>query len=189
VDSNDPDALAAPLKKYGFRPIPEYWYAKVPSAQAMLKFAQLLVDDRKYNAPKRIMDRLNAIWQVLKAGAKDQLMFHPIAQAADIKNFYQLKFKPSTDPKEVRPYPLVSDGVLYVAIDPKFSSASRRLIKETVPGIRFKKAEGEMYAFFTTKSEMVATIREMRAAGLQIDNMEDLKSQVKTIRQGGSRQK
>ena len=179
VDTEDPDVHQRQLSKYGFKPTSPYIYTHVKTARTM----RLLIDQitSKFEVGSQYVNRLEALYEAFNLG-KSKLLNVNQASQIDLKNFLRLKFKASGS-KELKPYPLIQDGELYILIDTTMQPAAKRVPSKVIgPGIKWFNEGGDLYAFFDSKGDVKSTIVQMKKDGLEIENLEDLKAEFSEIK-------
>ncbi len=179
VDTEDPDVHQKQLAKYGFKPTSPYLYTHVRTARTM----RLLIDQltSKFEVGSQYVNRLEALYQSFNLG-KSKLLNVNQANQVELKNFLRLKFKASGS-KELKPYPLIQDGELYILIDTTMQPAAKRVPSKIIgSGIKWFNEGGDLYAFFGSKGDVKSAITQMKKDGLEIENLEDLKAEFSEIK-------
>ena len=179
VDIEDPDANIGKLKPYGFKKwTGPYLWAYVKTAKHMMALWQAFED--KYMIPASLSNSLSDVYEAFNVG-KSKLLNPDQASQLELRNFYRLKMK-AAGTKELRPYPLIQDGELYIMLDltqqPAAAKVPSRIV---VPGVKWVREEGFYAAFFTSKAEFKDTLADMQRGGITINNLPDVKEEYKSL--------
>ena len=179
------DASAA-LQALGFRPVEPYVFAKINNAQQLIKQFnawhakgfRFEKNFMKTGAVEAIRDLAN----VLKNGAlKSGTINYRFSSRNQLQNFFRMEIKPSASKTDFKPYPMIEDGEAYIVMHMRGQPATLEAMKVKTAGIRWEKS-ATCYAYYgldinKTKNK----VREILDAGIQVANIEDLKTQFKKI--------
>ena len=179
IDDADPDVPVATLKKLGFAFSGSYVYCAIPTARSMHTFLAKLSDE--YVVPQANMTVLENLAETFTMGRKKLLNVQQ-ASAIAIQNFWRIVKRPV--PKgTIKPYPIVQDGVLYIAFwkvgQPSVSTLKTKMAG--IPGVTFNESDGEYFAFFPNKAQLKDFIKGLRTEGYSIGNMDEVKEQFTAI--------
>lgn len=182
IDADDPDAHLEVLKKYGFikSNISNYAYAEVRLAKHLRGVINGLV--KHFTIAKTYIDTLEELEEVFTEG-RSKLLNVKRASILEYRDFMKMRVKACTG-KEVRPFPLLQDGSLYVMFDADKCPAVNKLqAKIKVPGVRWEFAEMPYYGrYCMSKRELKEVVKAMQADGIVIGNFEELKQEVALIK-------
>jgi hypothetical protein len=71
--------------------------------------------------------------------------------------------------------------VVDLATNPIFRKYLNKPLKGVTGANKFQEADGMDIHFFTTKSQLIAKVRELRKNGFTITNLDELKSEVESL--------
>lgn len=179
TSGEDPDASYRELKAYGFQIIRPYWYIELKQAAVMNTFIDKL-DVLSQKGTIVIQDKyfylLEDIYNEFKQGRSKLLQVSNKTQT-DIGHFLLDRRRKITNPLEIRPIPMIVDGKLYVCLDTATHNPAiiQKVKRIQVPGVKWDLQDDALIAFFTKRSEVMQTIKEMKADGFTIENEAELK--------------
>lgn len=182
VDVDDPDIALKQLKDYGFQSSgpSNYIWAEV----RMARHLRAVIDglQEKFTVQNRYLNVLEELYETFTEG-RTKLLNIKQANKVEFRDFMRLRFKPCPA-GEVRPYPMLQDGALYVVMEAdKCPSAKQVPNKVRVPGVKWEKENSPSYlCYVDTKKELIELVKQMRRDGVQIGNMDELKDDVKEVR-------
>lgn len=182
--SSDSSNISA-LQNFGFDISPEYMFCRVLNAKRLLELMRAFRDKGFTLSPEQSAN-LKEVWSALTANRKALNNFG-FATQMDIRLFHRERLKPSANEKILKLYPIVQDGRLYIALPLKGIASTRKAIRVKPPGVVWMKGGGssEIAKFVRTKGEVTKALREMRDAGVVIDNLDAIKKQFQGIRMKG----
>lgn len=179
TSGDDPDANYRELKAYGFQLIRPYWYIELKQAAVMNAFIDKL-DVLSQKGTIVIQDKyfylLEDIYNEFKQGRSKLLQVSNKTQT-DIGHFLLDRRRKITNPLEIRPMPMIVDGKLYICLDTATHNPAilQKVKRIQVPGVKWDLQDDALIAFFTKRSEVMQTIKEMKADGFTIENEAELK--------------
>lgn len=185
--AGDSSSISA-LQNFGFDISPEYMFCRILNAKRLLDLMRAFRDEG-FSLSTDQSYTLKTIWQALTANRKALNNFG-FATNLDIQLFHRERLKPSANEKVLKLYPIVQDSRLYLALPIKGIASTRKAIRVKPPGVVWMQGGGanEIAKFVRTKGEVTKALKEMRAAGIVIENLDEIKEQFQGIRmKGGSK--
>ena len=185
VEGED-DSMSKALQAVGFRPDPLFYYAKMPS-------------------PARLKRQLN-LWQekgfrpdpaILKAGAKGgfaelynllkggKVVSHndtyKMTTAQNVRNFYRMEHKASSDKTLFKPYPLIEDDQAYIALPIQGQTASKLAIQVKATNVSWRTSKPTI-SFFGSQQQVEQKLKQIEEAGITVSNIVELTTDVKKMK-------
>lgn len=184
-DGKDPEAIAAHLQGYGFKMWNKYpsWYIQLKRGSQLKSLIEQM--EANFDIKPMYMQQLKDALKLFSQGK--QRMLHPAAAfVSEFKNFLRDHAKPTTNPKEIKPYVYVSedDGVVefYIMVDARGSASNKLNSKVKIPGTRWYKDTDPWAGLITPNRAVIRdTIQEMQKNGVKIANLEEVKEQYKLL--------
>lgn len=179
MDSTDTDPKLA--KKHGFRETGPYAYV---TADRYARYDKVLdYIEKHFELSDASARRLEAVQDAFDRGPKEIYRMELMAKST-LPMFFNVNKRRVTNPKEVRPYPIIMPDRLHIAVDIKTNPAVRKHIGKSVPGAvtKWREHPGHYLFFAQTKGEMRERIRLLKRAGFTIANEEELKAEITAIR-------
>lgn len=165
---------ASVLEKFAFRPFGDYLYAKVNTAQNFEAIFNYL--DKRFFLADGIYNKLVEVETSSFATGRGRKFDIDLAPIADFKNFYIQTHRKSAavgknGKPEVKVYPMVIGGDLFLVIDLDTNPAAKKLAGATITGAttKFGIADGMYIAFFKNKASLKEKVLEIKNSGIEID--------------------
>lgn len=184
VEGTDDDD-STQLDELGFENFGAYAYCQIKDEKSMKAILAYL--DSKYYLRSETRNRLQELTNSFHTGAGRKFNIEA-APLADFKNFYRISHKVSginekTNKPELKVYPVIIDGGLFLNIDLSTNLVAKRLINKAIPGSRtkFLKADGLWIKFFKNRSEVLAWTKEVRAEGYVIKDLAEFAERVESL--------
>lgn len=184
LDNIDDQRAVDLAQQYGFRFSPEYYAARIPSADHLLRLFQAWHQEG-FTMPKdNSTTARNVYLRMKKTGRKALPSTFGFASELELRNFYREEMRPNPKENVIMPYPMVQDGELYVALPGRGHPSSLKAARVRVPGIRWMKydAATELILFTRTKEKASAVIQRMLADGIKFADLKAMKKQFKKLR-------
>jgi len=180
-DSSEPEVINA-LQNFGFRISPEYTFCKMPGPRTLLALFKAW-SAKGFTIDKDTSTTFKRIYEALRAN-KTALSIFGFSSKLALQNFYREQIKPSADPKLIKVYPMIQDGILYVMLPKKGQAGNQKASRITVPGVRWKHGGGEdeVIKFVSTKAEAKDTLKDIISSGIQVTNLDELGDQFKKLK-------
>lgn len=183
MSSEDPDVEARAFKPYGFRPVKPYLYAHVTTTAQLDDLLNKLEKAFPEIQPK-YLDVLNNLYnEFSNEGKRQKLKVDHHYTSTDIKNFFDRSFRPVTNVKELRPYPVIVNGQLFICVDVNSQHKQIPKLKASVKtaGVVWKEEHGDLRCFITRKTEIKQIVSMLKADGYIVMNEAELKKQYTAI--------
>jgi hypothetical protein len=170
------------LQNFGFQISPDYVFARILGPVRLLALFRGFRDKGFKISPEQSALFKN-IWYALTKNKKAFQNFG-FASQFEIKLFQKEQIRPSADQTMIKVYPIVEDQRLYVAMPLKGQSATRKAMRVKPLGIQWQEGGGtsEIVRYVRTKAEALSVIKELIAAGIEIQNLERVRKQYENIR-------
>lgn len=183
TEGQDPDLVQA-LIGLGFRPQPEYHFARMPNALRMKRQIDLWaekgfhIDEMEDVEQRALYDLYQAL---LKGFIKTGRNPYTFATRNELRNFYRVNFKPSPDKRALKAFPMVENGVAYICLPTRGQPSSRDAMRYRAPGVNWQPAPPAV-AFFDVRPNAVGyVINKVKKAGIQINNIKELYKEFKLM--------
>lgn len=191
VPTSKTDPVAAALQAGGFSYSPAYKYAEVKTHTRLLNQMKVWAE-KGFQIDTSMGDtsgQFKDMYELMKAKRlKDHTAFIRYAQASGVKNFMRLEFKPSSNPKMIRPFPLIENDTAYIALPSKGQRGTTNAIKYKAPGVIWTDAEPTLRVFTLTVAKAAQILTRLNKAGVQIANSPDVKKQLTALKKAKLRQ-
>ena len=184
LDEEQGDVIRV-LQSLGFRTTPSYYYAQMKNANHMRNQFNLWAEKGLKPDPtivkQGIGDAINGAAQLMKSGQlKNHVEVFKLTKGTQVRNFYTQEQKPSKDSMTFKPYPILQDGKMFIAL-PQNQAGSRTAMKFRRPLTKWVTSDPAM-AYFGTVQQVVKAIKDIRAAGITISNIKELDQQVTKLK-------
>ena len=211
VRNSDEGTLIETLQQYGFRAMPQVYYAKIDRAEHLLSLIYAWAE-AGYTMDAEYADSLFDYVMLMfnfRSKIKD-VNPHEVMNKSQIVNFLRTTFRPARSEKKIKPYPWIMDEKFYIALPFAFpaskaacADAKRKITKtRTVDDPRtvnrngiatrtinivgkpltwYKTSGNELY-FLGTKAEMKRKVRELISAGYNIVNAQELSDEYSQLK-------
>jgi SNF2-related domain len=182
----NPEAGAA-LQNFGFKMSPDMVFTRIIGPKVMLSLFKAW-NQKGYTISRPVSSKMKKIYEALHHDKKSMQRVG-FATSMDIMSFQRDNIKPSSDPYELKIYPTVENGVLYMVMPTKGQAANNRARRVTVTNIRWIEGggEAEYIRFCKNKAEAKQVLLDIKESGIIIDNTEELGKQFKAINMGAKK--
>lgn len=175
-------AATAALQALGFRPVEPYVFAEMPTHQHVLKLfdkwsAAGFQMDKKF-AQTNAVAAITDLARVLKNGAvRNGALSYRFANRNQLQNFMRMEVKPSTSTTAIKPFPMIEEGAAYIVMHTRGQPATKAAMRVKVPGVVWQEAADSFVYFGLDPNHIARKLKEVQAAGIQISNIEELRTQ------------
>lgn len=182
-DERDP-ALSV-LQNMGFRISPHYKFAYMPHYRTLLRLFRAW-RDKGYKVDPQTSTMFMNVYNTFKTKGKSGLSQFGLATTLKFTNFYRSEIKPSASPTDLKVFPQIEGGKLYVMLPAKGQTANLKAVKLSVMNVRWRDGggTGEVLRFLKDKEEGKDVLKQILAAGIKIGNLDELKTQYTSMRMG-----
>ena len=183
IDLEDVDELSkkqlAALEAFGFRSGGKYMICEIPNLRAYDRFLAKM--EETYDVSKAHMKVLTDLRQAF-TGGKERLFTAHRALSTEMRNFWRVQSKPAGK-NELRPYPVVWEGDLHIAVR-LFQQPAARTVKTNlrVPGVTWDLIEDDYMLFCQDKADVVAKIAKLNKLGFTIKRPKAFQKSLDAIR-------
>lgn len=183
VNVTDQDA-ADLAQTYGFKYSPGYFAAYVSRPELLPELFKKWKAEG-FSMPKENSDMCRETFNHFHENRKKASWAFGSATTLALRNFYREEFKPDPRLDFIKPYPIIQDGLLYIALPERGHPASKAAaLAGRIPGLKwelFSQGE-ELIAFTSTKSKTSALMRKILDAGVKVTNIDDLRKAVTKLK-------
>ncbi len=171
------DKMIGRLTNMGFVKSPDYYFSRIVGPRNLF----VLFKEWKnagFKVDPKTSRTFQHVHQALK-GDKKAATSYGFATEVQLKNWLRSTIKPTSDPKEIHPYPIVQDEKLFVALPLQGQAGTRAAIKIQPMNIRWKLGGGEteVLRFVSKHQEIIQVLKQIKDAGITITNLDELKEQ------------
>lgn len=172
------------LEAQGFRPTPDFYYAEMKTAKMLYKQIMLWNDKGFEPDPKmnNEMSAINTMYQLLKTGKiKSSIANFKFANVNQLRNFYRMEIKPSSDKMIIRPYPIIEDGIAYLALPIRGQVGTKNAIKTRATGVRFYHSEPSLTFYGLKREALEKKVKDLVNQGISITNLTEIKRRLRKL--------
>lgn len=175
VDEGNPAAANA-LQALGFNAGQQFYYAPITNAARLEKQLKMWAEKGFRPDPrmKELKDAFGAVHTMLQKGKSTPLMIYKFASQGQLKNFYRVEQKPSSDPTIIKPYPLIEDGHAYLVLPAHGQAGTLKAIRVKAPGIKWTLSDPVLMYFGLTLDKLMRVAQKITEAGIQVTNQKDI---------------
>ena len=181
-----PEDPSTSLKKFGFTHFGNYAWLPIKNYANFTKVLDWL--EAKFTlAPKtiRILDSLHDSFN----SGRGRKFAVELAPASTFPQFYRLRHTMTVIRDKKRPdlklYPVILNGSLMLVVDIATNPVIRKWLSKPIPGtspaIKFQEADGLEIEFFDRRTDLIRKVKELKKAGFNILNMDELKEEVDSL--------
>ena len=211
VLNSDEDGVLEQLQKFRFRAMPQVRYARLSRPEHLLALIYAWADagftmDEEHGAS--LFSYVRLFWKL--KGRLAEVNPHDYVNRTRIMLFMRQTFRPSKNPKEIKPYPWIHDGIFYIALPvaqlstkmatdrintklaiPRVVGDPRTMDKNGIPtrdinivgkALKWENTSGDELYFLGTKAEMKSKIKELARSGFRIANYATLNEEFKQLK-------
>ena len=175
IDEENPAASNA-LQALGFTVGQQFYYAKISNAQRLSKQLALWAENGFMPDPKlkELREAFTSVHTMLQKGKNTPLMNYKFATQGQLRNFYRMEHKPNSDPKLIKPYPLIEDGQAYLVLPAHGQAGTKQAIRFRAPGIKWALSDPVLMYFGLNLNKLVAVAKKITEAGIQVTNQKEI---------------
>jgi hypothetical protein len=189
-NEDNPEAANA-LQALGFRPTEQFAYALVKTPRQLLQQFNVW-KDKGYTLDKafhgNVSEAFRDLYKLMEKGRlKSRNVDFNFSTKNELKNFYRMEVKPSTDDKAIKPYPMIEDGQAYIVLPLRGQPASRKAIQVRAPGVRWQMSTPSLVYYGLGLAATGKMIQKIMENGITISNLKEVKSDFKKLRKVSTR--
>ncbi|MGE8452490.1 MAG: SNF2-related protein, partial [Pseudomonadales bacterium] len=166
------------LQALGFRPDPPYQRAWIKNHKILDKQMRMWAEAGFY-PDKSVPEALNSIGEMyllLQEGKiARRISTWKYANRNQLRNFYRMEQKPSTDQKGLKFYPVVEDGKAYLCLPTRGQAATRKAVQKRAAGVVWEESVPSLSWFGLTPQAAKAMLQRVVKNGIQISNIDVLR--------------
>ncbi len=175
------------LEALGFRPVEPYVYAKVRTANLLIRqFNKWWDEGFRFDAQFEKTGAVQAIKdlaELLRGGKIGQgMMNYKFATKNQLANFFRMEVKPSASKNLIKPYPMIEDDAAYICMHPRGNPAALKAMQAKVSGVMWKHSVPCVAYYGLDLMHTLEKLKEIHAAGIQIANLQDLKEKFQHLK-------
>jgi hypothetical protein len=177
-------AASNALQSLGFTIAQQFYYAPITNAQRLEKQLKLWAEKGFMPDPKmkELKEAFGAVHTMLQKGKSTPNLIYKFASVGQLRNFYRVEQKPSSDPKIIKPYPLLENGHAYLVLPAHGQAGTNKAIRAKAPGIKWALSEPVLMYFGLTMPKLIAIANKIKEAGIQVSNEKDLNKMYNKLR-------
>lgn len=181
-----PEDESVSLKRVGFARFGNYAWLPLKTYPNFTKVLDWL--EAKYTIDTKTWKLLDSLHDSFQSG-RGRKFDVELAPISTFPQFYRLRHRltevRNKRQPELKIYPVIINGGLVLTVDiatnPVIRKVIGKVIPGTSPGVKFQEADGLDIAFFDSKSQLAAKVKELRQSGYNVLNIEELKEEVKAL--------
>lgn len=184
LNNMENESAVKAAQAFGFKHPPTYFAAQVKRPMHIRLFFEALAE-KGFEIDKENSRACFEAWKHFRANRETGTDFFGVATSNDIRNFYRIEFKPNPNKNHVNPYPLIQDGMLYIALPKNGQPGSiEAMRKARVPGLSWYEftSDAELVCFTPSKAKASSLIRSLLAEGIVLRDLEELKKKFRKLR-------
>jgi hypothetical protein len=179
------DPVLPILQNLGFIMAPEYKFARMQNHRVLLRLFHAF-RDHDFKIDKHMSSIFKEVYNTYKERGKAGIAKFGFTTKMEFKNFYREEIKPSASPTDLKIYPQIQDGELYVILPTRGQTGNLKAARIPVQSVRWKDGGGdtEFVRFVQTKEQAKEVVKAILDRGVAVANLDELGEQFKAIRMG-----
>jgi intein/homing endonuclease len=181
-----PEDATVSLKQYGFTKFGNYAWLPVKTYANFTKVLEYI--ESKYTLAPKTIKLLDSLHDSFNSGRGRKFAVE-LAPTSMLPQFYRLRHTMTVIKDKRKPdlklYPVILNGSLLLVVDIATNPVIRKILNKTIvgtsPAVKFQEADGLEIEFFDRKSSLVNKVKELRQAGFNVINIEELKEEVGSL--------
>lgn len=178
------DSALPILQNLGFQMSPEYKFARMVNHRQVIRVMRAWAE-AGFKIDKSTSTQIKEVFERIKKNVHIISKFG-FSTSLEFRNFRRDEIKPSASPVDIKVYPQVQDNQLYLVLPTRGQTANLKAIRIPVTNIKWRSGggAGELLCHLTTKEKGKDVLRDIMARGIEITNMDELKTQYLGLRMG-----
>lgn len=178
------DAALPILQNLGFQMSPEYKFARMVNHRQVIRVMRAWAD-AGFKIDRATSTQIKEVFERIKANVNIISKFG-FSTSLDFRNFRREEIKPSASPVDLKVYPQVQDNQLYLVLPTRGQTANLKAVRIPVTNIKWRDGggAGELMCHLATKEKGKDVLRDIMARGINIVNMDELKTQYLGLKMG-----
>lgn len=179
------DPALSVLQNLGFQMAPEYAFSRMQNHRVLLRLFRAWAD-AGFKITPQISAVFKDVYNTYKLKGKSGIGKFGFATQQEFRNFYREEIKPSANPTELKVYPQIQDGELFVIMPVRGQTGNLKAMRVPVQSVRWKLGGGdtEYVKFVQTKEQAKNLVKDIINRGVKVANLEELGEQFKSIKMG-----
>lgn len=175
----DPNVVNT-LAQFGFKVSPAHYTSLIRQPSNLITLFKAWKEAGFEMSPGLNM-RFGMLYKLLKN--KSNLKTFGLATKLSLKNFLLREYRTSNVANQIKPYPMVRDNIIHIALPAKNQTGTLGAIRVQSPGIKWvKHGADELLCFCATKDDASKVIKELLANGIELANIADMKKEFRKLR-------
>lgn len=173
------------LQNQGFRVSPPYKFSRMLKHTVLIRLFRAW-KEQGFKVDKNTSTQFMHVFELFKTKGRAGLSKFGFATQQAFKDFYREEIKPSASQTDLKVYPMIQDGELYVVLPTAGQTANLKAVRVPVMNVRWNVGGGkdEVLRGCKTKEEAKAVIKKLIDNGVRVNNLADLGKHYKSIRMG-----
>lgn len=174
------------LQAAGFRPQQPFYYAKVTNFTALKNQLNLWQNKGLRPDPtilkQGVREAFAELYNLMKSGKiKSHRETFKMTQAAKVVNFYRLEHKANNSKQLYKPYPIIQDGLAYIALPAQGQAGTREAMKYKRPSFRWYLSDPTL-SFFGSVQQVLSVVKHLETSGVQISNIKEFSAELQKLK-------
>lgn len=169
------------LQQIGFRVDPDFVYAEMRNAKMLVnqfnKWREAGFKLDPIMIKQGVAAAIEELSIMLQGNKFKNSQTYKFSRGNDLKNFYRLEHKASSDKMAIKPYPMIENGEAFLVLPLHGQPATRNAIKYRAAGVHWMQNEPGLSFFGNNRQVIAQKLNEIMEMGIQISNIKDLKKQ------------
>jgi hypothetical protein len=186
LEGMEDDADSKALRRFGFTRFGNYAWLPIKTYQNFTAVLEFL--EKSFTLDPKTVRYLDSLHDSFQSGRGRKFAIE-LAPTAELPQFYRMRHRLTQIKNRKRPelklYPVIINGSLMLVVDLATNPIFRKYLNKSLKGMtganKFQEADGMDIHFFTTKSQLISKVRELRKNGFTITNLDELKSEVESL--------
>lgn len=187
LEGMEDEADSKALKRFGFTRFGAYAWLPIKTYPNFTAILSAL--EKKFTLDNKTVQYLDSLHDSFQTGRGRKFAIE-LAPVAELPQFYRMRHRLTQvkNPRkpELKLYPVIINGSLMIVVDLTTNPVFRKMLNKVIPGMvgadnKFQEADGMDIHFFTSKSALIAKVKELRTAGFTVSNLAELKKEVEAM--------
>jgi hypothetical protein len=174
------------LNGCGFRPQAPFYYAQVKNV-AMLRNQMTLWKEKGMTVDPQVIKQgvgfaFKEMDTLLQSGnIKNHRETAKAMAGAQVVNFYRLEHKANNDKKMFKPYPIIENGMAFIALPAQGQAGTKTAMLLKRPAFRWIRSTPSM-SFYGSFQQVEHMLKRLEESGIQLTNIKELETELHKLR-------
>lgn len=189
-DPSENADVAKALEALGFRPTPDYYYAEMKTKAMLVKQFNAWRDadftiDKSVGAVSGAFQDLAKLLDSRKVQNNNAVFRYSTVNT--LKNFYRVEYKASSDPRTIKPYPMIENGHAYIVLPARGQTATNAAIRVRASGVKWMKSQHRIVYYGLNLDRIGHMLNTIQNTGIQLANLKDLRKAYMRLRRSSQK--